>query len=242
MAHNRMVQGGWAREVTQRELPIATQLAGVNMRLKPGRVPRDALAQGGRVGVHARRQLPHRRRRPGGPQLHRRRRRGRPVVLPAGHPALDPGASEEGCEFLLVFDDGNFSENETFLITDWFAHTPRSVLAKNFGGARSGFARHPSTSSRSATSSRRGPAGLIDADDMVSPTGDVPRRSSHRMLAQEPIESAGGRCGSSTRRTSRAATTIAAALVEVEPGAHARAALAPERPTSGSTTSPARGG
>jgi oxalate decarboxylase/phosphoglucose isomerase-like protein (cupin superfamily) len=30
--------GGWAREVTQRELPITTTLAGVNMRLKPGAV------------------------------------------------------------------------------------------------------------------------------------------------------------------------------------------------------------
>src|ERR687896_1638754 len=35
-AHNRLLSGGWAREVTARELPIATQLAGGNMRLKPG--------------------------------------------------------------------------------------------------------------------------------------------------------------------------------------------------------------
>jgi oxalate decarboxylase len=36
MAHNRLQEGGWAREVTVRELPISTTLAGVNMRLKPG--------------------------------------------------------------------------------------------------------------------------------------------------------------------------------------------------------------
>jgi oxalate decarboxylase len=35
-ARNRLVTGGWAREVTIRELPITTELAGVNMRLKPG--------------------------------------------------------------------------------------------------------------------------------------------------------------------------------------------------------------
>src|SRR6266850_1530486 len=35
-ARNRLLTGGWAREVTVRELPIATQLAGVNMRLKAG--------------------------------------------------------------------------------------------------------------------------------------------------------------------------------------------------------------
>jgi hypothetical protein len=32
-----------------------------------------------------------------------------------------------------VFDDGNFSEYETVLLTDWMARTPHDVLAKNFG-------------------------------------------------------------------------------------------------------------
>ena len=35
-ARNRLAPGGWAREVTIRELPVAKTLAGVNMRLKPG--------------------------------------------------------------------------------------------------------------------------------------------------------------------------------------------------------------
>ena len=35
-AHNRLQTGGWAREVTVRELPVATTLAGVNMRLNAG--------------------------------------------------------------------------------------------------------------------------------------------------------------------------------------------------------------
>lgn len=35
-AHNRLEHGGWAREVTVRELPIAKNLASVNMRLNPG--------------------------------------------------------------------------------------------------------------------------------------------------------------------------------------------------------------
>ena len=32
-----------------------------------------------------------------------------------------------------MFDDGNFSEYETVLLTDWMAHTSHDVLAKNFG-------------------------------------------------------------------------------------------------------------
>jgi len=33
-AHMKIREGGWSREVTQRELPISTTMAGVNMRLK----------------------------------------------------------------------------------------------------------------------------------------------------------------------------------------------------------------
>ena len=61
------------------------------------------------------------------------------MKLPCGHPHSIQGL-EEGCEFLLVFDDGNFSENETFLISDWFEHIPPGVLAKNLGVAEVAFA------------------------------------------------------------------------------------------------------
>ncbi len=36
--HNRLEKGGYAREVTVRELPISENLASVNMRLKPGAI------------------------------------------------------------------------------------------------------------------------------------------------------------------------------------------------------------
>ncbi len=36
--HMQLNHGGWSREITIRELPIATTLAGVNMRLTPGGV------------------------------------------------------------------------------------------------------------------------------------------------------------------------------------------------------------
>jgi oxalate decarboxylase len=34
---------------------------------------------------------------------------------------------------MLVFDDGNFSEAETVLLSDSMSHIPPEVLAKNFG-------------------------------------------------------------------------------------------------------------
>lgn len=48
-------------------------------------------------------------------------------------------AFEGGVEFLLVFDDGNFSEDETFLVSEMMLRTPISVLAKNFEADPSAF-------------------------------------------------------------------------------------------------------
>jgi oxalate decarboxylase len=53
-------------------------------------------------------------------------------LFPPGVPHSIQGLGPDGCKFLLVFDDGNFDEFQTFLITDWLAHTPKAVLAKNF--------------------------------------------------------------------------------------------------------------
>src|SRR5207253_6101685 len=63
--------------------------------------------------------------------------------FPPGIPHSIQGLEDDGCEFLLVFDDGNFDEEETFLLSDWLAHTPKEVLAKNFGVPKSAFDRIP---------------------------------------------------------------------------------------------------
>jgi len=60
-------------------------------------------------------------------------------LFPGGVPHSIQGLGENGCQFLLVFNDGNFNEFETFLLTDWLHHTPKEVLAKNFGVAESTF-------------------------------------------------------------------------------------------------------
>jgi oxalate decarboxylase family bicupin protein len=39
--------------------------------------------------------------------------------FPSGVPHSLQGLSANGTEFLLIFDDGNFSEESTFILTDW---------------------------------------------------------------------------------------------------------------------------
>src|SRR4051794_22617596 len=64
-------------------------------------------------------------------------------IFPGGIPHSIQGLGPDGCRFLLVFDDGNFNEFETFLLTDWMAHTPREVLSKNFGVPEATFVKIP---------------------------------------------------------------------------------------------------
>jgi oxalate decarboxylase len=137
-----------------------------------------------------------------------------PSVIPHSIQGL-----EEGCEFLLVFDDGNFSENETFLITDLFAHMPREVLAKNFGVGKEAFANIPVDYEHDRYIFAGQAPGPKEADIVSSAAGIVPQTFSHRMLAQEPIKVDGGWVRITDSTNFPAASTIAAALVSVDPGA-----------------------
>jgi oxalate decarboxylase len=137
--------------------------------------------------------------------------------FPAGIPHSIQGLAE-GCEFLLVFDDGNFSENETFLITDWFLHTPREVLAKNFGVAPSAFDRIPQDVDRTRYMFEGKVPGPLAKDAVSSPAGAIPTSYCYRLLAQKPIPAPGGQVRIVDSSNFPAASTIAAALVEIEPG------------------------
>ena len=64
-------------------------------------------------------------------------------LFPGGHPHSIQGLGPDGCKFLLVFNQGDFDEFSTFLLSHWFKHTPKDVLAKNFQTTESMFANLP---------------------------------------------------------------------------------------------------
>jgi oxalate decarboxylase len=216
-ARNRLAPGGWAREVTVRELPVATTLAGVNMRLKPGGIRE----------LHWHKEAEWAYMLAGRARLTAIDPQGRNFIddvgegdlwnFPAGIPHSIQGL-EEGCEFLLVFDNGDFSENETFLISDWFAHTPRDVLAKNFGVPEAAFANLPEDIEHTRWILAGDVPGPLAADTVQSPAGRTPVWYSYRLPAQKPIKVAGGQVRIVDSSNFPAASTIAAALVEIDPG------------------------
>ena len=53
--------------------------------------------------------------------------------FPRGHGHVIQTLGDRPCHFILVFDNGYFSEFGTFSITDWMGHAPAALLAKNFG-------------------------------------------------------------------------------------------------------------
>jgi oxalate decarboxylase len=213
-SHMRLSEGGWGRQTTIRELPAAKELAGVNMRLKAGGVREMhwhkaaewAYMIKGRARITAIDQE--------GRTFQDDVGEGDLWNFPAGIPHSIQGLEGEGCEFLLVFDDANFSEEETFLLSDWLAHTPRDVLAKNFGVPESAFARIPEKELWIFQTEVPGPL----AADRIAGAGPVPFPYSHRMMAQEPIRIKGGTVRITDSSIFPASSTIAAGLVEVEPG------------------------
>ena len=135
--------------------------------------------------------------------------------FPPGVPHAIQGLGPDGCEFLLVFDDGDFDEDSTFLISDWFKHVPNEVLAKNFGVPGELLANTPDPSQlyifAAPVPPPLGPDKLMGADP-------VPLTFKHKMLAQEPIRTKSGTVRITDSNNFPASKTIAAALVEIEPG------------------------
>ena len=217
-AHNRVTTGGWAREVTARELPVATEIAGVDMRLQPGGIRELHWHKAAEWGFML----------AGSARVTAVDQAGRNFVadvgegeiwnFPAGIPHSIQGLVD-GCEFLLVFDDGDFAENETFLITDWFAHLPPEVLAKNFSLPQSAFANIPTDVNRTRYIFPGKVPGPIGDDRVSSPQGTVPQTFTHDLVGQKPIVGPGGTARIVDSSNFPAATTIAGAYVEIEPGA-----------------------
>lgn len=214
-AHMRLEPGGWTRQVTQRELGIAKSMAGVNMRLNAGGVRElhwhkasewaymlygtarvTAVDSEGRyfvddVGV------------------------GDLWFFPGGTPHSIQGLGPDGCEFLLVFDDGDFDEDNTFLLNDWFKRIPTDVLGKNFGVPASLFGHTPDESERYIfLAPLPGPLG----SEAISGAKASETSYTWRMMEQVPIKTKGGTVRITDSRLFPISTTTAAALVELEPG------------------------
>jgi oxalate decarboxylase len=117
LVHRRIQDGGWTSQVTAKEFPSSQDIAGVTMRLTAGSYRElhwhsanewaYMLYGNARVTVFE----------PNGKIFIGDVSEGDLWFFPTAHPHSIQGLGPDGCEFLLVFDQGNFSEYNTFLLT-----------------------------------------------------------------------------------------------------------------------------
>jgi len=218
ISHKRMQEGGWSREVTIRELPVSKTIAGVDMRLTAGGIRELHWHTAGEWAIMLY----------GNARITALDAEGKSFVtdvtegdlwyFPTGIPHSIQGLNPDGCEFLLVFDDGNFSEYETVLLTDWMAHTPHDVLAANFGVSRQAMEK---MIRREKFIFQAAVPGALDEDQKatagtrgLSSQTFAFRKSQMRVAKRTQ----GGEVTIVDSSTFKLSTTIAAAIVTVRPG------------------------
>jgi len=218
ISHKRMQEGGWSREVTVRELAVSKSIAGVDMRLTAGGIRElhwhtaaewaIMLYGNARItGLDA-----------DGKSFVSDVTEGDLWYFPTGIPHSIQGLNPDGCEFLLVFDDGNFSEYETVLLTDWMAHTPHEVLSKNFGVSEQAMEKMPRREKFIFQAEVPGPLPA-DLKATAGSLGLSPVDFAYRTSQQAVTKrTKGGEVKIIDSSKFKISTTIAAAIVTVHPG------------------------
>jgi oxalate decarboxylase len=218
MAHKRLYDGGWSHEVTVRELPIATTLAGVLMRLTAGGIRELHWHAAAEWAIMLY----------GSARITAIDWEGKSFVtdtgvgdmwyFPTGIPHSIQGLKPDGAKFLLVFDDGSFSEHETVLLSDWMAHTPREVLAKNFGVSRKALEKLPK---EELFIFQAEPPGPLYEDQRLAAGALGRSRYDFAFRADQPApthRSKGGEARIVDSSSFKVSTTVAAAIVTIHPG------------------------
>ncbi|GBE90138.1 Probable oxalate [Sparassis crispa] len=217
LSKNRMQTGGWARQQNIQVMPIATSMAGVDMRLEAGAIrelhwhttAEWAYVLSGAVQVTSVDT--------NGQNYLGTANTGDLWYFPPGIPHSLQATNETaaGAEFLLVFDNGDFSEDSTFQVTDWMAHVPKEVIAKNFGISMAAFDHIPAEQLYIFP----GPDPAPDAENLVEdPQGQVPSPFTFALSQMAPTQLQGGTVKIADSTIFQVATSIAVAEVTVEPG------------------------
>jgi oxalate decarboxylase len=215
----RVQEGGWTHEVTERELPSSKDLAGVNMRLTAGSYRElhwhtadewaYVLYGKARVTVMS----------PDGLMFIGDVEEGDVWLFPAGFPHSIQGLDPDGTEFLLVFNQGTFSEDGTMLLSEWMAHTPPEVLEKNFGLSQQALATLP-------TGSLYIFPGTVPANTVAQDKAEIggsavasPNQYTFKLKSMAPTSSTnGGELRIVDSRNFPLSTHFSAALVTIKPG------------------------
>ncbi|RSL93015.1 putative oxalate decarboxylase [Fusarium ambrosium] len=212
----RLLKGGWVREQVIQDLPSSHDISGAQQHLVKGairelhwhRVAEWGIVYEGSVLVSAVDE--------NGRYQEEVLNYGDIWYFPKGAAHTIQGLADEN-EYLLVFDDADFDKiGTTFMVDDWINHTPKDILAKNFGVDPSVFENvtNPNPYILPAEISKKnvtdGPAGELEGDSSF-----VYRTFQHE---PEKIGGTGGKFWKIDSTNFPASKTLAATFVTLKPG------------------------
>jgi oxalate decarboxylase len=212
----KIIGDNTARESTVVQLPVATGLAGVSMRLGPGGLRElhwhaTAAEWGYVVEGRCRTTVLT----PDGTVETNDFEPGDIWYFPKGHPHSIQGLGPAVCHFVLIFDNGAFSEFGTFSITDWVGHSAPELVAKNLRLTPKAIAALP----REEVYFARGPVPPKDQAGLLGHFPRSPMSHKFRMTSQEPhFLGTGGREWLVDQNTFPIASGITGVRIDLAPG------------------------
>ncbi|MBB5639026.1 oxalate decarboxylase [Pedobacter cryoconitis] len=214
----RLGPGGITRGASVHDFPVSKGIAGVSMRLEPGGMRElhwhaNAAEWAYVLTGNCRTTIIH----PDGTLYTDTFGPGDTWYFPKGYGHSIQGIGPGECHFILIFDNGDFSEDHTFSVTDFIASMPKDIVAQNLGISLA-------------------EVDLLPKKEVYFSLGEVPDDSSftsalrpysellskHRypLEAQQPRRIPGG--GTQKLVTSvefPISTTISGSIIELQPGA-----------------------
>lgn len=218
LANRRSYEGGWSREVTVRELPVSKTMAGVNMRLTAGGVRELHWHTAAEWAIMLYGSLRITAIDADGKSFVADVKKNDLWYFPTGIPHSLQGLGPDGAEFMLVFDDGDFSESETVLLSDSMAHLPPEVVAKNLGVASQALKSLPRQELFIFQTALPGP---LEADQRAAAgaLGKSPLDFAFRTMEMPPtVSTRGGEVRIVDSSKFKVAKTVAMAMVTLHPG------------------------
>jgi oxalate decarboxylase len=213
----KVIGGSFGKEATVEQLPISKGIAGVSMRLEPGAMrelhwhataAEWAFVLEGRVRTTVIQ--------PDGLAETNDFGPGDVWYFPRGHGHMLECLGDRPTHFVLIFDNGYFSEFGTFSITDWLGHAPKALLAKNFGLPESAFDGFPKDEVYFA----RGAKPPVEQSVPLQGRKLPPLTHKYEMLEQPPhAEFKGGREWRVDSSRFPISKTVTGVILDLEPGA-----------------------
>lgn len=213
----KVIGNSYGKEATVEQLPISKGIAGVSMKIEPGAMrelhwhataAEWALVLEGRVRTTVIA--------PDGTAETNDFNPGDVWYFPRGHGHVLECLGHAPCHFILIFDNGYFSEFGTFSISDWVGHVSPELLSKNFGVPASTFATFPKEEVYFARGEIPPEAPALPLQGLKVPA----LTHKYELLSQPPHRTfTGGREWRVDSNNFPISKTITGVVLELEPGA-----------------------